>query len=650
MVCVAFALGAGCVSANAEPRIALVIGNGAYSPTLGKLANPVSDAKMVAAALKRVGFDVDLETDLNQVAMKRAIARLGQRLRKAGSGATGLFYYAGHGLQEQGENFLIPIDADIQSEADIDIYAVAAKGVLDQMTVAEDAVNIVILDACRNTPVLRTRRSTDRGLARMDAPPGSFIGYSTAPGQTALDGSIGGNSPFAAALASELTRPGVPIDSLFINVRKRVLAATANKQLPWDSSSLVNEFYFAGGRSADTVPVLSKPAPAPSNKTPQLAMIPPKAQALDATAQTNLCASGASVSGCTWAIQSGKWQGEDLAWAYYDRAIAYGAEGKNELSVADYTDAIRLKPNYADAFGNRCQSYLNLHRYDLAIADCSNALRIRPDATDFYDRALGYYDKAQYQQSVEDYTQAIRLKPNYADALGNRCMSYMSLHQYDLALADCSSALRIRPDVTDFYNRATSYYAKAQYQQAVDDYSEAIRLKPNYAPALSNRCWSYLTLQQVDLAIADCTSALGIRPDATDFYERGLAYYDKRQYQLSVEDYTQAIRLKPNYADALGNRCSSYITLHQNDLAMADCSSALRIRPDSIDFYNRGSIYYNTGQYQQAVDDYTQSIALKADYAPALYFRGLARKTLGDQAGGDADIARARALDPNVGK
>jgi formylglycine-generating enzyme required for sulfatase activity len=275
LVCVACALGAGNVSAKAEPRIALVIGNGAYNPTLGGLANPVNDATSIAAALRRVGFDVDLETNLNQIAMKRAIARLGQRLRKAGSGATGLFYYAGHGLQEQGENYLVPIDADIQSEGDIDIYAVAAKGVLDQMTVAGDAVNIVILDACRNTPVLRARRSADRGLARMDAPTGSFIAYSTAPGQTAADGTIGGNSPFAAALASELTRPGEPIDDLFIRVRKSVLASTHNTQTPWDSSSLVDRFYF--------VPPKQLAAPAETEPPQQqiaLAQTPPQTMRL----------------------------------------------------------------------------------------------------------------------------------------------------------------------------------------------------------------------------------------------------------------------------------------------------------------------------------------------------------------------------------
>lgn len=249
-----------------EPRVALVVGNARYDTGLGALSNPVNDANLIARALRRAGFDVDLETNLDQKAMKRAIGRLGMRLAAAGPHATGLFYYGGHGLQVNNENYLVPIGADIEADTDADIEGVAASHVLHQMEAASNAVNIVILDACRNTPVLRKVRSTNRGLVRMDAPKGSFIAYSTAPGEVATDGN-GTNSPFAQALSEGLQVAGVPIDQVFIGVRRKVLDATGQKQTPWTSSSLVNNFYFTG-----PVTVVA-PHPAPTDpKAMELAL------------------------------------------------------------------------------------------------------------------------------------------------------------------------------------------------------------------------------------------------------------------------------------------------------------------------------------------------------------------------------------------
>lgn len=229
-------------AASSGPRYALIIGNSQYGALLGRLPNPVNDAQSVAAALRAVGFDVDLVLDADQKGMKRAISRFGERLSTA-RGATGLFYYAGHGIQSRGTNYLIPVSAPIEREADLDLEAVAADTVLAQMEDAGAATSIVILDACRNMPLARSFRSSSRGLARMDAPNGSFIAYSTAPGSTAADGD-GRNSPFASALVKQIGQKGLPIEVMFRGIRKDVLQATAGQQTPWDSSSLVDPFYF----------------------------------------------------------------------------------------------------------------------------------------------------------------------------------------------------------------------------------------------------------------------------------------------------------------------------------------------------------------------------------------------------------------------
>lgn len=226
-----------------SPRIALVIGNGAYGGGLGNLANPVNDVRAVGAALKAAGFDVVLVENVDQREMRRAIQLFGRRLASAGSGATGLFYYAGHGIQSRGTNYLVPVGANIATEADIEIEAVTADGVLRQMEESGISTSIIVFDACRNLPVARTTRDGVRGLARMDAPNGSFVAYSTAPGSVAQDG-VGTNSPFASAFVSELAKRGQPIEIMFRNIRRAVVSSTAGQQTPWDSSSLLESFVF----------------------------------------------------------------------------------------------------------------------------------------------------------------------------------------------------------------------------------------------------------------------------------------------------------------------------------------------------------------------------------------------------------------------
>ena len=243
-------------------RVALVVGNGDYAAEIGKLKNPTSDAQMMADTLTGLGFEVALVTDADQKAMKRAIREFGQKLRATGPNGIGLFYYAGHGVQVDGENFLLPIGAEIQAEGDVELEAVSASSILSQMQFAGNAVNLVFLDACRNNPLTRSFRSGSRGLARVDAPRGSFVGYSTAPGDVSVDGESN-NSPYALALVEELNTPGISIEEAHRAVRGKVLAATNQRQTPWDSSSLTGPVVLK--QVTMVAPIApATPAPAPS--------------------------------------------------------------------------------------------------------------------------------------------------------------------------------------------------------------------------------------------------------------------------------------------------------------------------------------------------------------------------------------------------
>ena len=243
------------VHAAAERRVALVIGNAAYKDA--PLDNPVNDARDMAEMLRRTGFEVIELINGTQKEMNRAIAKFGDRLR---SDSVALFYYAGHGLQVRGKNYLVPIDAQISNETSIRVESVDVDGVLDQLASSE--LNVVIIDACRNNPFERRFRARGGGgLAQMDAPKGSLIAYATAPGKTAADGD-GRNGLFTGELLKQMQRPGLTIEQVFKNVRREVARATRDNQIPWESSSLTGDFYFMPGGRAPAAPAVASAAPA----------------------------------------------------------------------------------------------------------------------------------------------------------------------------------------------------------------------------------------------------------------------------------------------------------------------------------------------------------------------------------------------------
>jgi uncharacterized caspase-like protein len=245
-------------SALAETRLALVMGNSGYR-AVTPLPNPVNDAKAVADDLKAAAFDVTLASDLGQSDMRRAIRDFAAKVAGAGADTVALVYYAGHGVQVDGENFLVPVDARIQREADIPIEAVRLADLMSALAAVPSKMRIVILDACRNNP-FATEKSA-RGLAIVDAPTGSIVAYSTAPGTAATDGA-GANSPYTAAFLEVSKEPHLQIEQLFKQVRLKVNDATKGQQTPWESSSLTSNFWFLPANEVAPAPNAIAAAPA----------------------------------------------------------------------------------------------------------------------------------------------------------------------------------------------------------------------------------------------------------------------------------------------------------------------------------------------------------------------------------------------------
>ena len=242
--------------AAAERRVALVIGNQAYQSTL-PLANPVSDANALSDALERLDFEVVRGIDLDLAGLRNAVREFSDNL--PGSDIA-LFYYAGHGVQVNGRNYLLPVDANLQSEADLDFAAIDVDLVLRQME-RHPAVKLVFLDACRNNPfeqalasamgATRALGALGKGLAPIDARGGVMIGFATDPGAVAFDG-VGENSPFTAALLRHIETPGLEVNVMMTRVRADVFAETAQRQRPWVTTSLLGEVYLSPESEVET--------------------------------------------------------------------------------------------------------------------------------------------------------------------------------------------------------------------------------------------------------------------------------------------------------------------------------------------------------------------------------------------------------------
>ncbi|MCP4933414.1 MAG: CHAT domain-containing protein [bacterium] len=243
-------------------RHALVIGNSAYAHT-SPLDNPAKDARLIAAALENADFNVRLHTDLTQKQMKRAMRDFSRNLRSIGPKAVSLIYFAGHGTQVAGRNYLVPVDANIEIEQDVSIETLAVDEMLGQMEAIDGALSIIILDACRNNPYKRGYRSSVRGLASLKAVKGSIVAYSTAPGTVASDG-VGANSPYATALDKYLRVGGLSIEKMFKNVRVEVDRVTKGLQTPWEESSLFGDFVFLPGQASSSQ---NRSGPSSNNKT-----------------------------------------------------------------------------------------------------------------------------------------------------------------------------------------------------------------------------------------------------------------------------------------------------------------------------------------------------------------------------------------------
>lgn len=257
-----------------QKRTALIIGNAEYKQA-GRLKNPINDANDIAKSLGELGFEVTIIADASLQQMEQAIEKYNRQLRQGG---VGLFYFSGHGVQIERENYLVPVEAKLERGQDVRYEAYPVGKLLGAIEDARNKANIVILDACRNNPFTRSWRSSSRGLAApAQTAQGLLVAYSTAPGKVAFDGE-GRNSPYTSAILRYIQTPGLDVEQMFKSVRGEVLKETEGKQIPWESSSLIGKFAFnlrndgktnqvATSGNKPTVKPVTTPSPVSQDRT-----------------------------------------------------------------------------------------------------------------------------------------------------------------------------------------------------------------------------------------------------------------------------------------------------------------------------------------------------------------------------------------------
>jgi len=418
-----------------QKKIALVIGNANYE--IGKLDTPLNDATDMTAALQELGFEVILLKNSPKRQMDEALDQFSTRINQ---GYVALFYYAGHGMQVNGENYLIPVKAQIEAEKDVKYESMPLGKILDTMESAGNRINIVILDACRDNPYRKFRPSFSRGLTTSrgltiptHSASGTLIVFATAPEKIARNyDRKGRNGLFTSYLLKYIKTPNLKVNSMLEQVGADVAKETKYEQIPWVSSSLTGTGEFILNKKLETTtPIvisssIPKPSPTPvttttSKPSPPATFSTPKPQSTPSPQLT--------------------------AQAFYNRGNSKDNSGHYREAIADYNQAIKLKPDFAYAYHNRgfVKSKLKDHK-----------------------------------GAIADYNQAIKLKPDYANAYSNRGASKNKLKDYKGAIADYNKVIELKPDAYAYYNRGNSKKALKDYRGAITDFRQAAKLFQQY--------------------------------------------------------------------------------------------------------------------------------------------------------------------------
>jgi hypothetical protein len=422
-------------AADRGDRIALVIGNSKYPDADAPLKEPINDARDVADELKRDGFNVEIGENLTGDTMRRAFDRLYGRIKP---GSVALIFFSGFGVQSNRQSFMIPVDAQIWTEADVRRDGFSLETVLGEINSRGAGVKIALVDASRRNPFERRFRSFSAGLAPVIAPNGTLVIYSAALSSVISDNGSD-RSLFVQELLKEIRVPDLMAEETLNRTRVGVTRASRQEQVPWISSSLAEDFSFIPGTGARPSPspaIAALPQPAaPEPASPPLpplprqdpvpaplpkVEIPPPAdqpvQKKEASPSVAL-ADDPTIKSLTEKLQANP----DDQNALYRRGQVYASKGAYDLAIKDFDGSIRLNPKDVEALNNRCWARTVIGDLQAALRDCNEALRLRPNFVDALDsRGLVNLKSGLIKNAIIDFDAALKINPRLTSSLYGR--------------------------------------------------------------------------------------------------------------------------------------------------------------------------------------------------------------------------------------
>ena len=503
-----------------EKRLALVIGNSNYD-SIAKLANPVNDAKLIAKTLDSLDFEVILATDLDE---ENFMIKIIEFRNKRKNYDVGFVYYAGHGIQIDGENYLLPVNKNFDEEWKVKKDAINVNDVMDYLTASTDEVNILILDACRNNPWEGNFRSiggsNNGGLAKIPAPTGSLIAFSTDAGSVAADGD-GENSIYCKSLVKNMLLENTTLDQVFRNVRTDVLKESNLKQRPIESSQLTGQAFYLVKSNYENV--LSSIEDLLNNfNNPYFDETDYSSELFESLKKLNIILS------------------EDPS---NIRALVISSNIYSELKQLDkalsYVNlAIDIDNTYVRAFQVRSWIYWDLGKRDLWTQDQDMSIKLDPySLTNRRAKISNLYTDNLYEEGIEEINKALLIFPNDSELYRQKANMHMFLLQNELAIDAYSKAIEIDPENGFMYMQKADFLARElnRQEEALVLYKMANELSPDQPSPYYGVIYSSFALNKLDGIIGLCQKLISL-----DFNDPE-PYYHLSNYYKSSNDYVKAI-------------------------------------------------------------------------------------------------------------
>jgi len=564
-----------------ETRLALVIGNANYDE--GELKNPVNDAILVAQTLDSLDFDVILDTNLtDRASFIGSIRKFGIQRKNYD---VGFVYYAGHGVQVDGENYLLPtkqifaIAGEMGGEIfeeDIIEYGVNVNSILRYLTAEYGEVNVLILDACRNNPVrsmsevTRSFTNNEDGLARNPPPSGSLIAYSTDQGKTALDGN-GENSIYCESLCRNMLIEGLTIEQVFKRVRLDVERTTENRQSPVEEQKLTgDDFYLVKSDFEEEYDLIVK--------------------------LSEEYKYDHALSIIEFIITK-----EPSVKAYNNRALIYWELEEYDKALEEYTRCIEIDPEYVSPYNRRANLYYELEEYDKALEDYARCIEIDPKFLKaYFNRANLYQNLEEYDKALKEYARCIEIDPKDLIAYNRRAFLYEELEEYDKALEEYARCIEIDPkDLIAYFNRANLYQNLEEYDKALEEYARCIEIDSDKPYIYFFQAKLYHKLQKYDKEKQTYQTAIDIdKEDPEGYYYIGLSYLHDSNYLRALRYFNLAIEKLS--ADDLGSLEKDYWIPNEDNERL----------PLSNLHIQRAEIYEKLGDRGLMCEDYEKACEL----------------------------------------